>query len=53
VTEIETLIPLLMQESPRRLRRATLIGDQRQLPPVRIIDCRILFVSFCIRSFIS
>lgn len=34
VKEIESLIPLLMQEDRARLKRVVLIGDDNQLPPV-------------------
>lgn len=34
VLEVETFVPLLLQRDSTRLRRVTLIGDHRQLPPV-------------------
>ncbi len=34
VKEIETFIPLVLQEDRTRLKRVVLIGDDNQLPPV-------------------
>ncbi|KAJ1929555.1 hypothetical protein FBU59_007036, partial [Linderina macrospora] len=34
VLDIETFVPLAMQKTSRRLKRAVLIGDHNQLPPV-------------------
>ena len=34
VLEIETFIPMLLQENSKKLKRVVLIGDHNQLPPV-------------------
>lgn len=34
VLEIETFVPLLLQQNSNRLKRLVMIGDDRQLPPV-------------------
>jgi intron-binding protein aquarius len=34
ILEIETFIPMLLQEQTTRLKRVVLIGDHHQLPPI-------------------